>query len=96
MLLVDRSLPDPVEAISRELEFQKKRGFHPVAIEISPEVHELMRVRQHLPVGARLIDHDGIPVRINRHFIGPRSWVIRYRETTPLTERQIDMARSAG
>lgn len=94
MLVVDRSIPDPVEAISRELEFQRKRGLTPEEIVISPEVQELMRLRHRLPAGARIIDHDGIPVTVNPKYIGPRAWTIRFKEGAAPTERQIDEARS--
>jgi hypothetical protein len=84
---------DLSEQISRELEYQTRRGRKPVRIEISPEVHEAMRLLARAPRDAVLQEHDGVPVRINRKMIGLRAWKIRYAHVSPPTEALIDAAR---
>jgi len=96
MIIKWSDLPDIGEAISREIEYQRRRGARPVAIEVSPEAHELMRLHARAPWGSILLEHDGLPVRVNKKMIGPRAWKIIYEHVAPVPERLIDAVRSSG
>lgn len=85
---------DVSEAISREIEYQTKRGHRPVMVEISPEVHEALRLLVKVPSGATLTEHDNLPVRVNRKFIGLKAWRV-VTAAASIPEHVIDAARRA-
>ncbi|MDR7399653.1 MAG: hypothetical protein QN144_10150 [Armatimonadota bacterium] len=87
MIFRFKDVPDVTEAISREIEYQVKRGAKPVRIRISPEVHEAMRLAARMPTGAVLLEHDGLPVVVDKKMIGIGAWKIEYSHTPPLPER---------
>jgi len=93
-MLIKHTRTDLAETISREMEYQVKRGMVPKEIQLSPEAHEVLRLLEKAPQGASLITHDNVPVRINKKFIGPRSFRILYHQATPTTEDLIDRART--
>jgi hypothetical protein len=68
----------------------------PVLLEVSPEAHEALRLLERAPLGATLTSHDGVPVRINRKFIGEMAYVVRLRGGAAPTEDMRDRARQAG
>lgn len=86
---------DLSEKISREIQYQQTRGHTPTVIEVSPEVHEALRLSAKAPSGARLTEHDGVTVKVNRRFIGLKAWKITYATAAPIPERVIDAARRA-
>ena len=87
------SIPDLAEKLSRELEYQIRRGRRPRLIEVSPEAHEALRLLARAPRGAILREHDDVPVRINRRMIGVTAWKIIYWHASPPTEALVDAAR---
>ncbi len=93
MIVKWADVPDVGADISRELEFQRRRGMQPVAIEVSPEAHEVMRMHARAPYGARLVEHDGLPVSVNPKMIGVRAWRVIYAHPAPPTEKMLDAAR---
>lgn len=92
LVKVDRN--DPPELISRELEYQIKRGKHPKTIVISPEVHERMRTLAGVGKNARLMTHDDVPVEVDMKLIGPKAWRILYEEMDVVPEKMVDARRS--
>lgn len=86
---------DLSETLSRELEYQIKRGLKPTIIELSPEAHEAIRLLVKAPTGTRLTEHDGVPVRVNRKLLGVKGWRVIYQGAAPVTERQRDLIRAA-
>lgn len=95
-MLVTVGHPDVGADISREMEYQMRRGHEPRIIEVSPEAHEAMRLIMKAPTGAILREHDGVRVRIYKKLIGVKAWRIIYTRTSPVTERQKDQARLAA
>ena len=96
MPLIKLNHPDCGAEISREMEYQQKRGLHPSWIEISPEVHEAMRLQVKASSGSRLREHDGLPVQVNRRMIGVKAWRVHYEEGAPMSEKQVDALRLGG
>jgi len=93
MVLIKIGHPDVGADISREMEYQRRRGSVPTMIEVSPEAHEAMRLMMKAPTGAELTEHDEIPVRVNRKLIGVKSWRVLYAGIAPFPEKQADYAR---
>ena len=93
-MLIKQTRTDLSETISRELEYQIRRGFTPEKIQVSPEAHEVLRLLEGAPTGAQLRSHDNVPVEINRKFIGPKSFRILYTQPASSTEAQRDAART--
>jgi hypothetical protein len=95
-MLIKTSSVDLAERISREIEYQVKRGEKPLYIETSPEAHEAIRILMHAPTGAILTEHDGVPVRINNKFMGTTAFVLHLEGGAATTETMRDKARQAG
>lgn len=93
-MLIKQTRTDLAETISRELEYQIKRGLTAREIQLSPEAHEALRLLERAPNGANLISHDNVPVRINHKFIGPRAFRIIYDQPATATEAQVDQSRT--
>ena len=82
--------------ISREIEYQRHRGHVPLFIEMSPEVHESLRLQAKAPRGALLREHDDLPVRVNRRLIGLKQWRVICRGGVQVQEKVRDAVRLAG
>lgn len=97
MVVIKTSKVDLAERISREVEYQIKRGEIPWYIECSPEAEEAMRLLMRAPVGTHLKEHDGVPVRVNKKFMGPTAFVLHLKDKgATTTEIMRDKARQAG
>ena len=95
-MLIRTNKVDLAERISREVEYQINRGEVPLYIECSPEAHEAMRLLMRAPEGATLQNHDGVPVRVNKKFMGPTAFVLHLEGGASTTEIMRDKARAAG
>lgn len=96
MPLIKTSSVDVGADISREIEYQQHRGFKVLAIEMSPEVHESLRLQAKAPRGALLRDHDNVPVRVDRRLIGLKQWRVVCKGGVQVQEKIRDAARLHG
>ena len=97
MVVIKTDKVDVAERISREIEYQTKRGEIPEFIECSPEAMEAMRILMRAPKDTLLVSHDGVPVRINKKYIGRTAFVIHLKDKgATTTELMRDKARQAG
>jgi len=72
--MIIRMGPDITERISAAIDLYRRAGLEPRRLVISPEVHEALRVAARKPAGLRLVEHDGVPVVVDKRFIGLNSW----------------------
>lgn len=74
--MIIRMGPDITERVSAAIDVYRRAGLEPRRLIISPEVHEALRIEARKPEGATLLEHDGVPVRVDKRFIGLNSWRI--------------------
>ncbi len=77
---------DICERLSREIEYHRRRGLSPIRVEMSPEVHEALRILARKPQGYILREHDGVEVWVIPQMIGPNAWRVVCREGVPRRE----------